>query len=172
MAGRRTFFSFHYQRDIWRTSIVRHSNVVAGRSAAGWQDASIWESARKKGDKAVHALINRALSGTSVTVVLIGEETWKRRYVKYEIEKSLQRGNGILGIFIHNLADQKGKTSERGKIPKLLLEHRVPCHDWHRERFGRWVETAAIRAGHPCRAHKEKKCLICRIEHEVLDLLS
>jgi hypothetical protein len=68
---RNVFFSFHYQRDIWRANVVRNSGVVIGESAAGFRDASLWEEAKKKGDKAIKALIDEGLKGTSVTVVFI-----------------------------------------------------------------------------------------------------
>lgn len=54
--ARRTFFSFHYQRDIWRANVVRNSGVVIGSSAAGFQDASLWEEAKKKGDTEIKKL--------------------------------------------------------------------------------------------------------------------
>ena len=40
--ARRVFFSFHYQRDIWRVNQIRSIPNVTGCSAAGFQDASIW----------------------------------------------------------------------------------------------------------------------------------
>lgn len=46
--ARRTFFSFHYQRDIWRVNQIRNISNITGYSAAGFQDASLWEEAKKK----------------------------------------------------------------------------------------------------------------------------
>lgn len=106
MAGRRTFFSFHYQRDIWRACIIRNTGVVDAQAAAGWADASIWEEAKKKGDAAIKKLINQGLANTTVTVVLIGTQTKNRTYVSYEIEKSIERGNSLLGIYIHMFGPQ------------------------------------------------------------------
>jgi hypothetical protein len=48
--ARRVFFSFHYQRDIWRINQIRSIPNVTGCAAAGFQDASLWEEARKKSD--------------------------------------------------------------------------------------------------------------------------
>jgi len=43
---RRVFFSFHYERDIWRANIVRNSWVTKpDREAAGFVDATVWEKA-------------------------------------------------------------------------------------------------------------------------------
>jgi hypothetical protein len=163
MAGRRTFFSFHYQRDIWRATNVRNSNVVTAKASAGWTDASIWEEAKKTGRKAVEKLIDDALRGTSVTVVLIGAQTYRRKYIEYEIEQSVERGNGMLGIFIHKIADQFQKTDVKGPAPQLLLDHGVSCRTWDRGRFQTWVEQAAIDAGHKCLEHGERDCAWCRL---------
>ena len=59
--ARRVFFSFHYQRDIWRVNQIRSIPNVTGCSAAGFQDASIWEDAKKKGDDAIKKLIRDGL---------------------------------------------------------------------------------------------------------------
>jgi hypothetical protein len=63
--ARKVFFSFHYERDLWRVNVVRNSGVVEGVSAAGFQDASLWEETKKKGDDAVKRLIDSGLSATT-----------------------------------------------------------------------------------------------------------
>lgn len=107
--ARRVFFSFHYQNDIFRVNQIRNSHVVEGCAAAGFQDASLWEEAKRKGDASIKALIDKGLINTSVTVVLIGEETSQRKYVTYEIEQSIAMGNGLLGIHIHNIKNRDGR---------------------------------------------------------------
>ncbi|MGJ7523366.1 TIR domain-containing protein [Variovorax sp. LT1P1] len=42
--------------------------------------------------------IDNQLNGTSVTVVLVGANTHKSKWVKYEIDQSIARGNGLLLI--------------------------------------------------------------------------
>src|SRR5258708_5009781 len=120
--ARKVFFSFHYQRDLWRVNVVRNSGVIDGVAAAGFHDESLWEEAKKRGDDAVKRLINDGLKGTSVTAVLIGAETAKRRYVLYEIEKSIALGNGILGVRINNIKDKDGRTDPPGLIPEALTK--------------------------------------------------
>lgn len=144
---RSVFFSFHYQNDVWRANQIRNTHIVDGTAAAGFQDASLWEEARKKGDTAIKRLIDEGLKGTSVTVVLIGSQTASRKYVKYEIDQSIARGNGLLGIYIHNMKDKDGKTSVQGTIPKALSDAGAPTYSWDRDRFGDWVEAAAKKAG-------------------------
>jgi MTH538 TIR-like domain (DUF1863) len=145
--ARRVYFAFHYQRDIFRVNQIRNSHIVEGCAAAGFQDASIWEEAKRRGDAAIKALINAGLAGTSVTAVLIGAETSKREYVDYEIQQSTARGNGLLGVYIDNIPDIKGNHDYRGAAPTALTQARAPLYTWDRNRFGDWVEEAARRAG-------------------------
>ncbi|MBV9633248.1 MAG: TIR domain-containing protein, partial [Methylobacteriaceae bacterium] len=115
--ARHTFFSFHYERDIWRASQIRNSWVTQDREAAGFWDKAEWEEIKKKGEAAVHNWIDEQLKGTSVTVVLIGAETSTRTYVDYEITQSHKKKKGILGIYIHNLKDKDQKTGTKGANP-------------------------------------------------------
>lgn len=146
--ARHSFFSFHYQNDIQRVNIVRNSGVLIGQAAAGFRDASLWEEAKLKGDAFIKKMIDDALVGTSVTVVLIGSQTAERKYVNYEIRQSIARGNGILGIHINNIADWKGDTKTRGAVPALLVDGGYPAYDWpfDAEKFSAWIEAAVQRA--------------------------
>jgi hypothetical protein len=140
---RHVFFSFHYQRDIWRANVVRNSGAVIGEAAAGFRDASLWEEAKNKGDAAIKKLIDEGLKSTTVTAVLIGAQTSNRRYVDYEIEKSIERGNGLLGLRIHNIKDQSGNTDSLGLIPAKLSGDGYPTYTWSTcEDFAKWVEEA------------------------------
>jgi hypothetical protein len=112
--ARRVFFSFHYKNDVWRANQVRNSWVTQGKEAAGFVDAADFEKLEKEGKEAIKRWIDNQLSGTSVTVVLIGSETSSREYVQYELQKSYKKGNGIIGVFIHKLKDKDGKTSTKG----------------------------------------------------------
>lgn len=118
--ARRVFFSFHYQRDIWRVNQIRNIGEIVGTAAAGFHDASLWEEAKKKGDAVIKAMIDDALNQTSVTVVCIGAATAGRKYIDYEIARSIARGNGLVGIQINELKDQFGRTDPVGATPAAL----------------------------------------------------
>jgi hypothetical protein len=157
MAGRRTFFSFHYDRDIWRANVVRNAHKVDAVARVAWGDASLWEEAKKKGDAAIKRMIDAGLVGSSVTAVLIGAETANRPYVKYEIEKSIERGNGLLGVRIHSIPNAKGLTDLAGPVPAGIKT----VITWDRDTFGAAVEKAAVAAGKKCIAHDRVYCLTC-----------
>jgi hypothetical protein len=53
----------------------------------------------------------------SCVVVLIGEETHNRKWVKHEIKKAWADDKGLLGIYIHNLKDPKTGKCSKGTNP-------------------------------------------------------
>lgn len=169
--ARRAFFSFHYQRDIWRVNQVRNSWVIRpGIQQTVWYDASLWEETKKKGNAALERLINDGLTNTSVTVVLIGAETSQRKWVNYEIEESYRRRKGLLGIYIHNLKNEHGQTDTKGKNPfdnfhieeerrmallggiksKVYFSELFPTYYWIADNgyknISSWIEAAAKKA--------------------------
>ena len=146
--ARRVFFSFHYQRDIWRVNQIRNIPNITGCSAAGFQDASLWEEAKKKGDTAVKKLIDDGLVNTSVTVVCIGEKTAGRKYINYEIQQSIARGNGLVGIQINHLKDDDGNTDSVGNIPANIESNGYKVYKYvDHEKLANRIEEAAKAAG-------------------------
>jgi len=150
--ARRVFFSFHYERDAWRAGQVRNSWVTkTDRETAGFWDAASWEEVKKKGDGAIKRWIDEHLEGTSVTVVLIGSETSERKYVQYEINQSWDKGNGLIGINIHNQKDQDENTDVKVLDPFNNLGYTgIKIYDWVNDNgyqnLGDWVESAYNRA--------------------------
>ena len=138
------YFAFHYTRDIWRANQVRNSAIVFGPKSVGFSDRSLWEEAKTKGPKALEQLIINGMDGTSVTAVLIGQETWRRPWVNFEIKHSIERGNALIGIRIHHLKDQHRQTDRAGKVPALLKSRLAPIHKWafKAEELGQWIEKA------------------------------
>ena len=123
MPKRFTFFSFHYQRDIWRATQVRkqwRSRDEASRGANGFFDASLWEKSQRTNDESLKTLIRNGLKGTSVTCILAGTKTYSRRWVRYEIAQSIVQGNGLLTVHIDWLKNSLGKMCDKGPNP---LDH-------------------------------------------------
>lgn len=124
--AKRVFFSFHYQDVIdFRANVVRNCWLLKkDREDAGFFDASIWESARKTGPLALKRLINDALQNTSVTVVLIGSDTHSRRWVRYEIMRSMYKGNNMLGVHINCIKGKDQRTKPLGPNPFSFLGYK------------------------------------------------
>ncbi len=162
--ARRVYFAFHYQNDISRVNIVRNSWLThKDRESAGFFDASLWEKSKKSGDSAIKRMILDGLESTSVSVFLLGTETANRPWVRYELEESYKRGNGMLAVRIHGLKNLSGLTSNSGPNifdtfwvtdaagRKQFLSGTYPLYDWvlndGYKNFGAWVQTAATQAG-------------------------
>ncbi|MBI5216186.1 MAG: TIR domain-containing protein [Ignavibacteriae bacterium] len=161
--ARRVFFSFHYKNDVWRANQVRNSWITKeDREIAGFIDAAEFEKVEKEGEESVKRWINKQLDGTSVTVVLLGSDTSNRPYVQYELQQSFQKGNGLLGIYIHQLRDRNEQTSVKGsnhfgaigydeKGNPIYFSTNYPCYDWvdnnGYDNIGKWIELAAQKAG-------------------------
>ena len=146
--ARRVFFSFHYQRDIWRVNQIRNLPNIIGVAAAGFQDASLWEESKRKGDDAIKKMIDGALNNTSVTVVFIGYKTAGRKFINYEIAESSERGNGIVGIQIHHLKDKDGTTDSPGSIPSKLESGGYKIYRYvDADKLAKRIEEAAQNAG-------------------------
>lgn len=116
--ARRTFFSFHYQNDIWRVWNIRNTWVVSGsREAYGFFDGSVIEKKKRESDDSLKRFLREGLDNTSVTCILAGQYTHQRRWVRYEIAQSIVKGNGLLSVFIHQLKDKDGYISRKGTNP-------------------------------------------------------
>ena len=161
--ARRVFFSFHHDEDINRSMIVRNSWVTQGKEAAGFIDKAEFEKIKRNGENAVCKWIDKQLEGTSITIVLIGKETLNRPFVQYEIIKSIERGNAIIGIHIHNLRDMiTQRTTVKGNPHTIIGYYNdgTPayfdyiCDDFYDYledngyyNLGSWIEKAALKKG-------------------------
>ena len=145
--AKRVFFSFKYKEDVSRAMVVRNSWVAQGKEAAGFIDAADFEKLEKQGDNAIRNWIDEQLEGTSVTVVLVGEQTCNSRWIKYEIEKSIEDGKGLLGIDISKIKDLQRNISERcGEIPRGYSFYLWFKNDGYNN-LGDWIEKAAKDVG-------------------------
>jgi hypothetical protein len=144
--ARRVFFSFKYE-DVSRAMVVRNCGITAGEQITGFIDHADFEAVKRRGDNAIRNWIDGQLDGSSVTVVLVGALTCTSRWVRYEIEQSKLRKNGLIGIDISQINDFNGQTSNCcGSIPAGY-----PFYGWYRDdgfkNLGNWVEAAAKAAG-------------------------
>lgn len=144
--ARKVFFSFKYD-DVHRAMNVRNSNVIAGAVKAGFIDKADFEAVERQGDRAIKDWIDDQLRGTSVTVVLVGANTHKSRWVKYEIDQSIARGNGILTIDVSKIADLRGATTDCCDLRVSGYKHYLWNNGNGRENLGAWVDAAATAAG-------------------------
>lgn len=145
--ARRVFFSFDYNY-VWKVNQIRSMPNITGSAAAGFQDASLWEEAKKKEDRVIKQMIDNGLVNTSVTVVCVTYGTTNRKFINYEIDKSLERNNGLVAIQIHHLKDQNGQTGSAGAIPSQIDANGFKAYKYtNKDALARWIEEAIKLAG-------------------------
>ena len=117
--ARRTFFSFHYGPDVWRAWNVRNCWIVRPENqvSSGFFDSSVFEASKRESDESLKAFLRNGMANTSVTCVLAGTNTFQRRWVRYEIARSIIKGNGLLTVFMHGVKNKQGQTSRKGFDP-------------------------------------------------------
>lgn len=152
--SRKVFYSFHFDKDSQRAAQVRNSHAIADVDEYGVIDSVDWEQIKRAGPESIKKWINEQLKYTSVTVVLIGAETSERQWVQYEIERSWERGNGLVGVTIHNVKNLAGETTVAGKNPfeQMILVDGTPLssickvYDWVShdgiKNLGQWADNA------------------------------
>ena len=141
---RRVYFSFQYPGDLARVDAVRKLPNVVAYSAAGFEHPGLWNKTCRMGQAAVKQMIDSALANTTVTVVCIGQQSSANdRYVAYEIERSFQHGNGIVGRHVHHLPDRHGRTAARGRASARIAMSGYRVHDYAGpERLAAAIEEA------------------------------
>lgn len=111
---RQVFYSFHYGNDVRRVAQIRSIGALEDNKPVS---ANEWEEVKRKGHKAIEKWIDDNMRYRSCVIVLVGEETADRPWVKYEIEKAWNEGRGVVGIYIHNIKDPLNGKCHKGRNP-------------------------------------------------------
>ena len=97
---RKVFYSFNYEADVMRVMEIRNMGVLEADKPV---QANRWEEIKRSGETGIKKWIDATMKQCSCVVVLIGEHTYKRPWVKYEIMHAWNTGKGLLGIYIHDI---------------------------------------------------------------------
>lgn len=140
--ARSVYFAFYYEDVIdFRANVVRQSWRFRKDR---FRDNSMWEEAKKKGATAIKKLIDENLVDSGVTCVLIGSETYKRRWVRYEIIKSLERGNGLFATYINRIRGKDKKIKAKGANPFLFIKFKISNNgneiNFFEFKGGKWIK--------------------------------
>jgi hypothetical protein len=131
--SRNVFYSFHFD-DVKRVNQVRLCDQfrATDKDTPRVRDRSLWETAKRLNSSALTSMVDKALEGTSVTCVLAGFGTWEREWVRYEIARSLERGNALLTVFIHNCPCPTNGRSQPGHNPLdfIALWSDLRIYEW------------------------------------------
>jgi MTH538 TIR-like domain (DUF1863) len=111
---RQIFYSFHYKNDVMRVAQLRNIGALEDNKPASEND---WEEVKKKNDAGIEKWIDENMNYRTCVVVMVGEDTSNRKWVKHEIKKAWIEKRGILGIYIHNVNCPRNGNSKQGSNP-------------------------------------------------------
>lgn len=93
------------------------------------------------------------LRDSTVTVVLIGTQTWQRKHVDWEISSSIRRTmlstrSGLLGILLPTHPSCGATGYDPGTVPPRLVDNQkcgfASIYDWSNDsaQVSRWIQAA------------------------------
>jgi len=114
MARKPVFYSFHYANDVMRVQQIRNIGVLEGNEPVSVNE---WETVKRGGDASIKRWIDENMKYKRCIIILVGQDTSARPWVRYEIEKAWTDGKAIFGIYIHNLKCPRNGTCRKGTNP-------------------------------------------------------
>lgn len=126
----KVFISYHhvndqYYRDLFENLFYGHYGILITKSVRiGDIDPYL------KTDTIRQKIRDEYLRDSTVTVVLIGTETWKRKHVDWEISSSIRQTlyssrSGLLGILLPSHPSFEKETYDPGIIPPRLYYNQI-----------------------------------------------
>lgn len=114
MTTKKVFYSFHFDNDVMRVQQIRNIGTVEDNKPVSVNE---WEQIRRGSDSSIEKWIDENMKYRNCIVVLVGEETANRKWVKYEIKKAWNDRRGLVGIYIHNLRCPRNGLGRQGQNP-------------------------------------------------------
>ena len=74
----------------------------------------------------IRQAISKAMSGTSRTIVFVGQQTYLSRWVREEVKMTIENGKPVYAIRLKETNGQK---------PKVLDDHGITLYAWSEERL-------------------------------------
>jgi hypothetical protein len=152
------FLAYNDECDAARVNCVRKQLLATGRYLAeGYMPFTTW-SKTKLGcsSEEIQRTIEKGLEHASAALILIGPDAAANPWIRYVIERSYASKKPMLGLFINDLPDERGKSAqadlnplerfavlERGK--KIYLSDRYRTYTWSDPadgQFDMWLELA------------------------------
>jgi hypothetical protein len=105
---RKVFISYHHggdqpYYDAFSRAFSRDYDIIADNSLARGIESDVVEYVMRR-------IRENYITGSSCTIVLVGRDTWGRKYVDWEIEATLQKEHGLIGIQLPSLPIKPDNT--------------------------------------------------------------
>lgn len=138
------FFVFDYEQDLYRVLPLCRIRAMEPVTIAGLENRRQWRIAKRGGDNTVHRLIDDAIDSASLTVVCVGNRTYRLEHVWYAIQQSVKRQKGLLGIQIHQFPDEAGLSTTPGRIPDAIENPGFRAYNYVNDSHFLWAIEEAL----------------------------
>lgn len=91
-------------------------------------DESLGEAVDSQNAEYIKTVIGEKIKRSSVTVCLIGKETYKSKWVDWELSKSEKEGNKIIAMAL--------KGIDNAVVPTLIKEKKLNFYPWNPKNLG------------------------------------
>ena len=122
----RVFISFHVENEA-QVNLLRNQ-ARDPRFNIEFTDYSVKEPFDEKWKTQCTERIRQS----SVVIVMIGEQTYAREAVLWEINKAYELGKPVIGVRIHR--------DESHRVPQPLVDHRARIVNWDIEKLQAWLD--------------------------------
>jgi len=131
--SRHVFISFAHE-DLIEVNLLR-GQAKNEKSDLQFDDYSVKEPFDSANAEYIRGQIRERIDKTSVTVVYLSDNSAKSRWVNWEIEESLKRGKGVIGLY-------KGDTLPTA-LPMAFVESGCKSVKWTHDGLMRAIEDAS-----------------------------
>jgi len=135
--ARNVFLSF-VEEDIYLVNLFR-GQAKNENNDMEFSDYSVKEPFDSENADYIKQQIRNLIKKVSVTLCLIGETTYKSKWVNWEIRTSSELGKGLVGVKLH--------SSPKDIIPQALKDNGAEIVDWDIKEIVHAIERAAKKAG-------------------------
>jgi MTH538 TIR-like domain (DUF1863) len=123
---RKVFISYHHGGD--RTYYDAFSRTFCDQYEV-FHDTSLERAINSDNTDYVRwRLAEKCITGSSCTIVLIGRDTWGRKFVDWEIDATLEKQHGLIGVMLPT--DDLGllSSSYSNPVPDRLQDNVQSCY--------------------------------------------
>lgn len=131
--NRHVFISFAYE-DVNEVNLLR-GQAKNEKTDLEFDDYSVKEAFDSKNADYIKRQIREKIDRVSVTAVYLSEHSANSKWVNWEIEESLRRGKGVVGVY-------KGDACP-GNLPPALKENNCKCVRWSHDELSKVIEDAS-----------------------------
>ncbi len=132
-AKRNVFISFATE-DLDEVNLLRGQAKNEG-SDLEFNDWSVKEPFDSKDAEYIRRGIRERIRQSSVTVVFVSADTYKSRWVDWEIRESIKLGKGVVAMY-------QGDRPP-GQVPAAIMEHKIKIVPWNHKELSKAIDQAA-----------------------------